>query len=80
MCERSHELTCIPSTIDSGASDERESAEKDPKQRGDANAFLQRLASLQQQLRTLQAKMFLCHEDAQRVGDGMCQSLKDGQL
>lgn len=78
LCEGSQELTCITSTIDSGPSDEAESAEKDPKQRGDSYAFLQRLASLQQQLRTLQAKMFLCHEDAQRVGDGMCQYWKIG--
>ncbi|GAB5591486.1 hypothetical protein Unana1_06386 [Umbelopsis nana] len=53
----------------SGPPQESGSVAKDPKQQGDANAFLKRLASLQQQLRTLQAKMFLCHEDAQRVGD-----------
>ncbi|KAH8556291.1 hypothetical protein BGW37DRAFT_471852 [Umbelopsis sp. PMI_123] len=50
-------------TVDS---EERSHENKVTKRQGEADAFMQRLSSLQQQLRTLQAKMFLCHEDAQR--------------
>ncbi|KAG2188848.1 hypothetical protein INT44_003988 [Umbelopsis vinacea] len=50
----------------SGDSEESNQTSKVTKHQGDADVFIQRLSSLQQQLRTLQAKMYLCHEDAQK--------------
>jgi hypothetical protein len=53
-----------------GDTEENNQTSKVTKQKGDADAFIQKLSSLQQQLRTLQAKMYLCHEDAQKFERG----------
>lgn len=55
--------------LDKATSDENQQ-ERNTKHQSETNSFMRQLDALQLQLRTLQAKMFLCQEDAAKVRHG----------